>query len=81
MPIVNSEKRALRPGSWVLALRPSHIKNDRHSILIVVPLDSLVSISGVARNQPVRLRSEFGIFEIFERVEIGGMLADRIQVV
>jgi hypothetical protein len=70
MAIVDGKERALWPCVGVLALWPRHVEDDGDAILIVVPLDTLMSIGGVARNEAMRLTSKLGVFEILQRIEV-----------
>ena len=55
MAIIDGEEATLRPRGRVLRFRPGHVENDRHPILVVVPLNSLMRVGRVAGDQPMRL--------------------------
>ena len=69
MTIVDREVAALWPTRHVLArCRLGHVQNDRHPILVVVTLDTLVSVCCVRRDQAVRFGGEFRRLKIFQRI-------------
>jgi hypothetical protein len=69
MTIVDGEEGTFWPFIWVFILWPRHIEDDGDSILIVVPLDTLMSIGGVARNEAMRLGCIFSIFKILKGIK------------
>ena len=69
MTIVYGKEGALRPGGSILVLRPSHVEDDWNSVLVVVPLDTLMSIRGVTCDQAMRFGSELRILKVFQRIE------------
>lgn len=66
--IVDREERALRPLRRVFLLWPRHVQNNRHSVFIVVPLNALVRVCGVAGDQAVCFGGKLGVFEILKWV-------------
>jgi len=70
MPVVNGEIAAFRPCSYIFpGGRLRHIQDNRDPILVIVPLDSLMRISGVRGDQAMGLRGELRWFEIFQWVD------------
>ena len=53
----------ITPHSWF-----SHIQDNRNSILIVVPLDSLVCVGWIRCYQTMHFWSKFGCFKVLQRV-------------
>ena len=65
MAIVYPKERASGPHFLLSMLRLDDIQNDRHSILIIVPLNTLMCVSRVTRNQAMSFGSEFCLFKVF----------------
>ena len=69
MTIVDREVTALGPASHIFArCRLGHVQNDRHSILIVITLDSLMGVCCVRSDQTVRFRGKLGRLKVLQRV-------------
>ena len=69
MSVINSEERAFWPSRSIFVLWPSHIEDYRNSILIIVSLDTLMSIRRVACDKTMGLRCKLSIFKIFKWIE------------
>ena len=68
MSVVDSKEAAFRPSCWIFLLRSGHVQNNGNSIFIVISLNTLMSICGVACDQTMWLGGIFCIFEVFQRV-------------
>jgi len=65
MAIVNSKIAALGPVfDGRFALRPSHVEDNANSVLVVIPLDALMRVGGVAGDQTVGLTCKLGFLKI-----------------
>ena len=42
--VIDGKEAALRPSVRIFVFRPGHIEDDRNSVFIVVPLNSLMGI-------------------------------------
>ena len=68
MTIINGEKWAFWPGSWIFAFGPSHVQNNWNSVFIIISLNALMSIRRIACDETMTLWGVLGIFKIFERI-------------
>jgi len=63
--IINSEVRTLRPVGHIFSIRRlGHIQNDRHSVLVIVALNSLVSVGRVGTNEAMGFGGELCFFKV-----------------
>ena len=60
MAVINSEEGAPWPLIDLFEFRLDDVQDDRNSILIVIPDDSLMCVGRVAADDPVLLASELG---------------------
>ena len=67
MPIINSEKRTMRPVSILPMSRLQQISRNSNLILVIVAHTSLVRIRCKGLNDPVRLVSAHGFVEVEQR--------------
>ena len=67
--VIDREVRALWPLPFHFFPRGfCHVEDDRYAILIVVPLDPLMRVRCVTRDQAVRLRGELSFFKVLKWV-------------
>lgn len=72
MAIVNREIAALRPIRDVFAIGwLCHVQDNGDSILVIIPLDALMGVGRVRSYQPMRFRSKFCQFVVFQWVLLG----------
>ena len=75
MTVVYRKVRTFWPVGNVLASGWfRHVQNDGHSILIIIPLDSLMRVGWVGCNQAMHFLGEFGCFKILQRVFLSHVL-------
>ena len=64
--IVDGKVAALRPGYHILATGGfGHVEDDGDAVLIVIPLDALVRIGSVGRDQAMSLGCILGWLKVF----------------
>ena len=69
MAIVDGKVAALGPVCHVFPIRRfRHVQNNGDTILIIVPLDALVSIGSIRSDQAMGLRRELGRLKVHQRV-------------
>lgn len=69
MPVIDSEERAFWPSSSIFVFRSCHVEDDWNSILIIISLNTLMSICRVACDQTMGLRCKLSILKIFKWIE------------
>lgn len=81
MAIVDGEVAALGPGDYFLATRGlGHVEDDGDAILVVVPLNSLMCIGCIGRDQAVSLGCILGWLEILQWIDRWSRLRCVVQV-
>ena len=68
MAIIDSKERAFWPCIRILTFWPCHIQNDWDSILIIIPLNALMSIGRITCNQSMTLGCKFCVFKILQGI-------------
>jgi hypothetical protein len=63
--IINSEKRAFRPGFMLPLFWLNNVKDNRNPIFIVIPDEALVCICCISSDYAVALKAALGRFVIW----------------
>lgn len=66
--IINSKEWAFGPWCRIFAFWPRHVQNNWNSVLIIIPLNALMSIRRITRNQSMTLGCKLRIFKIFKGI-------------
>lgn len=74
--VVNRKIAAFRPFLDVGFRRGlGHVQNNRNSVFVVVALDALVGVGGVAGDQAVSLARKLRLLKVFQRIRLVLLLA------
>lgn len=69
--VVNRKIAAFRPFLDVGFRRwLGHVQDNRNAVLVVVALDALVGVGGVAGDQAVSLARKFRLLKVFQRIRL-----------